>query len=135
MNKETERLQNEFEAIKDHLEGYMTSSSSTPAQPLRPGTGSRAPTRHISHLTQMAAKALNKDVSGLSKVRARTRDAADKHEAWDEIAEYKPKETWRMTGLERGMGDVEDMKNMESLEIAEVDKTWGISWERNRRAK
>lgn len=134
MNKETESLQNEFEAIKDHLESYMTSSAPVQA-PTRSTVGSRNPTRHISHLTQMAAKALNRDVAGM-RPRTRPKDFVEKaHDDWDEIREYKSKATWKVKGLEKGMSDVDDMRVMHAGSIAELGKTWGHSWHRSRDLK
>ena len=64
INKEIEGVQNEFEAIKDHLDSYVTASNPAPPA-IKSAKAGRQPTRHISHLTQMAAKALGRDVDGL----------------------------------------------------------------------
>jgi dynactin-4 len=112
-----DKAQPEFDALKDHLETYMSTPVPTP-KPARPGA-TRQPSRHISHLTQMAAKALHRDVLGKaaragvvkSGVRREVRPGGEKY-GWDEIAAYAVKETWAIKGLERGNEDVERMRRL-----------------------
>ena len=133
MNKEVESIQAEFEAVKDHLDAYISVSSPTPTAAKT--STSKQPTRHISHLTQMAAKALGRDVPGMAKVKIRnTGDlttAERSHESWDEIGEYKTKRTWKIKGVQDGLDDVETLRNMQSLEYASLDRRWNYSWERD----
>ena len=139
MHAEPDKIQSEFDAIKEHLESYLATSTPAPAAS-RGSTSSRQrqPTRHISHLTQMAAKALDRDVPGLARPKARlgnTGPQDEQHTAWDTLAPYASKSSWRDTGLEKGMVDVEHMTSMKKLEIAEVDRRWAHSWDAERTAK
>ncbi|ORX36318.1 dynactin subunit 4 [Kockovaella imperatae] len=123
----------EFEAIKDHLETYMSSSN---PEPIR--TSSKVPTRHISHLTQMAAKALHRDVPGLAaakakgKVRAtagsRSGGLEKAHTKWDELSDYVAKDAWR--GGNDSLG-IDQLSEMERPEVAALSKRWCSSWGRS----
>jgi dynactin-4 len=133
INKELEVVQNEFEAIKDHLDGYVASSNPAPPA-VKSALAGRQPTRHISHLTQMAAKALGRDVPGMRSVKPR-KSEADKevkvNDLWDEMEEYPSKATWKARGLERGMSDAEGMSSL-LADVAQLERRWNSSWERSR---
>ncbi|OCF43394.1 hypothetical protein I317_02692 [Kwoniella heveanensis CBS 569] len=145
MHSQAETVQSEFDALKDHLESYIASNAPAPS----PARSTRTPSRHISHLTQMAARALHRDVGGIaaSKVRSRARgspgglwkDGSEKEKyGWDEIEEYKAKRSWKDEGLVNGMEDVEIMKNFERSGpggVASLEKRWSKSWESNRMSK
>lgn len=127
-----EQVQAEFDSIKDHLESYITCSSTPTTTPHRP----RVPSRHISHLTQMAAKALNRPVHGLAvrkrPPRGQGRAPGGEKVGWDELEEYESKANWRELGLEKGMEDVEAIKLLEEAGwegVAALDRRWSRSWE------
>lgn len=133
MVREPQTIQDEFESIKDHIDNYITTSAPAPIA-VKSALSGRQPTRHISHLTQMAAKALGKDVPGMRNLRPRRLESEKKsHDSWDELGEYKSKGTWKSQGLERGMSGVEDMRNMSALGVAELQNRWGNSWDRDMR--
>ncbi|WWD16685.1 hypothetical protein CI109_101115 [Kwoniella shandongensis] len=136
-----EPIQSEFDALKEHLDSYI----STNAPPIPTPRSTRAPFRHISHLTQMASKALHRDLSGMagSSARARPRgsgvgkDGEKEKVGWDVLGEYESKTSWKQLGLESGLEDVEKMKKLEYSGVAGVatlDRTWDKSWNGNRMA-
>jgi len=133
MIKEPQTIQDDFESIKDHIDNYITTSTPPPVAVKSALT--RQPTRHISHLTQMAAKALGRDVPGMRSLRPRGESEKTRHESWDELGEFKSKGTWKAQGLERGTSDVEDMRNMDSLELARVEHRWARSWDMNTKSR
>jgi dynactin-4 len=96
--------QAEYDALKDHLEGYM--SASAPIIKAKP-------TRHISHLTQMAARALNR-TAPVRKPRREDKEAV----GWDEIGHYDAKGTWSEVGM------ADDV-------VRPVQDTWVSSWARD----
>ena len=114
--------QAEYDAIKEHIDGYMSTSAPT-ATPAKP-----RPTRHISHLTQMAAKALHR--SALTRPLGGSKREEKAPLPWDEIGEYAPKETWGAVGLVRGKEDVRAMRAGKS-EVG-LEQVWGTSWHRER---
>ncbi|OWZ71218.1 hypothetical protein AYX14_03406 [Cryptococcus neoformans] len=127
-----EQVQAEFDSIKDHLESYITCSSTPTTTPHRP----RVPSRHISHLTQMAAKALNRPVHGLAvrkrPPRGQGQAPGEEKVGWDELEEYESKANWRELGLEKGMEDVEAVRLLEEAGwggVAALDRRWSRSWE------
>ena len=83
----------------------------------------------------MAAKALHRDVPGMSKLRVRPRgnDAAvqGNYQAPDELAEAKVKQSWKEQGLHLGMQPVDDMREA-AVELAAIEHTWSFSWDRER---
>ena len=113
INTQPETIQNEFDALKDHLEGYITTT--VPVQTPRPK--GKQPSRHISHLTQMAAKALGRDVPGMMG-RPKRKEGIDKGKekaGWDELEAFKTERAWR--GL---LGIEEDRAGMEMI--------WSKAW-------
>jgi dynactin-4 len=112
-------------------------SSSTPAP--APATTSTKPSRHISHLTQMAANALGRDVPGMAKVKIRRPGdpplQRKSHDEWDDIGEYKTKASWKAKGWEVGLGQVEQVQSMQALKVAPLDRRWAHSWDRDPMAK
>jgi dynactin-4 len=113
IHTQPETIQNEFDALKDHLEGYITTT--VPVQTPRPK--GKQPSRHISHLTQMAAKALGRDVPGMMG-RPKRKEGLDKGKekaGWDELEAFKTERAWR--GL---LGIEEDRAGMEMI--------WSKAW-------
>lgn len=54
---------------------------------------------------------------------------------WDELREYISKEDWRVYGLERGMGDLDDMRELESAGaggVVGLEGRWGKGWQSDR---
>ena len=135
MNEPQESAQAEFDAIKDHLEGYVAPAP-TAVPPRSAVTSSRNPTRHISHLTQMAAKALHRDVPGMAVTRPRGKQVGVREKVeWDVLGGYEAKGSWKLLGMERGMGEVDWMRGLAqsgSGGVAELEKTWGRSWDGKR---
>jgi len=132
IDTQPESVQSEFDALKDHLGSYV-SSSKPPTVP----RSSRRPTRHISHLTQMAAKALHRDVPGMARLKGKVMMEKEKVE-WDELGEYQAKGSWRSAGLEDGMEDVEMMGNMHTSGaggFAGLERRWERSWDGDRGSK
>lgn len=119
MNTQAERVQAEFDALKDHLGAYLTASA--PIPPPLSAKSKTAPTRHISHLTQMAAKALHREVPGISAPARRIKHDHDAREKWDDIPSFLSKNTCRGVAAEvLGVG--------EDGERAKLDRVWGDSW-------
>lgn len=146
-----EQVVQEFDHIKDHLESYIMSSTTTTTttttNTTTPHHRPRIPSRHISHLTQMAAKALNRPVHGLA-VRKRPPGQGGQQQVlggerekvgWDELEAYKSKNAnWREVGLGKGMEDVEAIKMVEQAGwegVAALDRRWDKSWECDRMSK
>lgn len=146
-----EQVVQEFDHIKDHLESYIMSSTTTTTttttNTTTPHHRPRIPSRHISHLTQMAAKALNRPVHGLA-VRKRPPGQGQQQQVlggerekvgWDELEAYKSKNAnWREVGLGKGMEDVEAIKMVEQAGwegVAALDRRWDKSWECDRMSK
>ena len=132
-----ESAQSEFDALKDHLDTYI--NLSTPASPAvtRTALTNRNSTRHISHLTQMAARALHRDVPGMARAKIRPRgEGAQKenaHQSWDALAGYGAKGSWEGLGLQKGMEDVEVMKS--GMDVALLEKRWEHSWDMDKTTK
>ncbi|WWC87726.1 uncharacterized protein L201_002618 [Kwoniella dendrophila CBS 6074] len=138
MNTQVDLVQSEFDSLKDHLESYITLSNPTPSSSSS-SRSTRNPSRHISHLTQMAQRALHRDVGGLVAYSARSKRSspAEKGEkekfGWDELDEYVPKDSWRRTGLEKGLEDVDLIRDFEesgASGLAALVKRWQSSWDR-----
>jgi dynactin-4 len=114
INTQPETIQNEFDALKDHLEGYITTT--VPVQTPRPK--GKQPSRHISHLTQMAAKALGRDVPGMMG-RPKRKEGLDKGKekaGWDELEAYKTERAWR------------GLLSVEGEDRAGMEMTWSKAW-------
>jgi dynactin-4 len=114
INTQPETIQNEFDALKDHLEGYITTT--VPVQTPRPK--GKQPSRHISHLTQMAAKALGRDVPGMMG-RPKRKEGLDKGKekaGWDELEAFKTERPWR------------GMLSVEGEDRAGMDMIWSKAW-------
>lgn len=114
INPQPETTQTEFDALKDHLEGYITTT--TPVQTPRPK--GKQPSRHITHLTQMAAKALGRDVPGMMG-RSKRKEGLDKGKekaGWDELETFKTERAWK------GLLDTEDEDR------AGLEMIWGKAW-------
>jgi dynactin-4 len=114
INTQPETIQNEFDALKDHLEGYITTT--VPVQTPRPK--GKQPSRHISHLTQMAAKALGRDVPGMMG-RPKRKEGLDKGKekaGWDELETFKTERAWR------------GLLNVEEEDRAGMEMIWGRAW-------
>lgn len=83
----------------------------------------------------MAAKALHRDVpvmaaaGGLAKsgLRREIKSGADKV-GWEELGEYKVKESWGTRGLEKGMDDVERMRRLQSGDMSRSQGRGSGSW-------
>jgi len=117
INTQPESVQTEFDALKDHLESYITTT--VPVQTPRAGKG-KQPSRHISHLTQMAAKALGRDVPGMMGRPKRNVGLLDKGKekaGWDELEAYQTEKGWK--GL---------LDTTEGDERAGLEMVWGKSW-------
>jgi len=56
------------------------------------------------------------------------------NDLWDEMEVYTSKVTWKARGLERGMGDAEELSALEG-HVALLEKRWSSSWERSRAAR
>ncbi|KAL7421309.1 hypothetical protein Q5752_004194 [Cryptotrichosporon argae] len=132
MLKETQATQAEFDALKDHLESFLAASS-VPG----PGPASRAarqPSRHISQLTQAAARALHRNVPGMAAAsrlpRKARADDRDERAGWDEAEVYESKRMWR---------DADDEYDPETngagAAVARLDRRWDQSWNAGRLAK
>lgn len=120
LNTQTETVQAEYEAIKDHLESYMTSSA-TATTPAPKGGKSKNPSRHISHLKQMAAKALGREVPGMMS-RPRRKEGLEKGKekaGWDELADFEAKRSWK---------EPVDLGQDASVERANLELAWARSW-------
>ncbi|WVF67076.1 hypothetical protein IAT40_001821 [Kwoniella sp. CBS 6097] len=145
MNTQAETVQSEFDALKDHLESYIASNVPAPS----PARSTRTPSRHISHLTQMAAKALHRDVGGIAASSARSKPRAmgsgggggsgkegeKERYGWDEIEQYKAKGSWKYEGLMNGLKDVETMGELQESGpsgMACLGKRWNTSWASDR---
>ncbi|ORY25840.1 dynactin p62 family-domain-containing protein [Naematelia encephala] len=146
INTQQELVQSEFDALKDHLESYVSLSSTAPTY--KSSSASRNPSRHISQLTQMAAKALHRDVPGMAASSARTRTRSlgfgvgkagkEGPAEWDDLGEYKAKGSWKMIGLENGMQDVETMRELQEtggVGPAGLSSRWSNSWEADKMSK
>ena len=127
MNTSDNGSRAEFDSIKDHLESYVSLFQPPPTRP-----ASRVPSRHISHLTQMASKALHRDIPSMAAAKSREKgrtsgvEGMDKvHVGWDELKDYAAKEAWRGDNLER------DLSQMESLDCAGLERRWRQSWARD----
>jgi dynactin-4 len=119
LNTQAEIEQTEFEAIKTHLETYITSSAPIPTPK---STKSKQPSRHISHLTQMAARALGRDVPGMMGMSRGKRadgmlEKGKEKAAWDDLAEYGAKASWK------GLPDLRMEDDRAGLEMV-----WGQAW-------
>ncbi|KAK8861408.1 hypothetical protein IAR55_002227 [Kwoniella newhampshirensis] len=136
MNSLPETIQSEYDALKDHLEPYV--SNATP--PVSSAGAARRPSRHISQMTQMASKALNREVPGMSAISSRVRgsgsvlrkDGEQEKVGWDDLGEYGAKGSWKALGLERGLQDVETMRKLDHSGaggLATLESRWGMSWE------
>lgn len=126
LHTQPESVQHEFDALKEHLDAYISNSTAAPLP-----RSTRKPTRHISHLTQMAAKALHRDVPGMATMRGKRLVEKGKVE-WDELGEYQAKGSWRDLGLESGVEDVEMMRRLGMSReggVTGLEKRWGRSWE------
>ncbi|WVO13200.1 hypothetical protein L204_100812 [Cryptococcus depauperatus] len=129
----SEDAQDEFDALKNHLEGYINMSS--PPTPHK----TRVPSRHISHLTQMASKALHRNVPGLPTLSRRKlppgKTAGQEKFGWDELDEYKAKGSWRELGLEKGLEDVTIMNGLRNAGwngTSCLERRWDKSWQSDR---
>lgn len=133
INTQAEKVQAEFDALKDHLDAYLTASAPVPVKPV--------PTRHISHLTQMAAKALHRDVPGMhsiftsasTSVRSRPAQKKDPRDKWDEMAVYESKngsDAWMMQG-----GESSDGYKYQSEAKAALERVWGDPWTASQTAR
>lgn len=132
MHKQPEVLQSEFDAIKDHLDGYMTSIA-PPKIPAR--TPRSTASRHISQLTQLAAKALHRPLSSRNVPPPRMRTisglsaGSDKNApkdkfGWDELNEYKSKLSWRSNmNMEEEQGPLQ----MSRGDLGGLDPRWSTS--------
>lgn len=111
-------VQAEYEAIKDHLDSYMTNTS-TAAMPKQ--GKSKQPSRNISHLTQMAAKALGREVPGKMGRHKRPEglERVKEKVAWDELADYQAKRKWK---------EPLDHEVVETGERAQLELNRGKSW-------
>jgi dynactin-4 len=118
IDTQPEIIQTEFDAIKDHLETYITPNAPAPASTSRPK--SKQPSRHISHLTQMAAKALGRDVPGMmGRPKRRTTLEKGKEKAgWDELEPYETKHSCK---------EHDQLDDGES-ERARLQMIWHKSW-------
>ncbi|KAK6907167.1 hypothetical protein I203_101157 [Kwoniella mangroviensis CBS 8507] len=139
MNTQSEIVQSEFDSLKDHLESYISlSTSNTTTSAPSSVRSTRNPSRQISHLTQMAQKALHRDVGGMVAYSARvkrpstTKDGEKEKYGWDELAVYEAKENWRKDGMGSSPNQVDVMKELGvsgADGVAELGKRWGKSWD------
>ncbi|RXK41387.1 hypothetical protein M231_01292 [Tremella mesenterica] len=131
LSTQTENIQNEFDALKDHLEGYITSTAPVPAK-----TPVRQPSRHISHLTQMAAKALHRDIPGLAAATAKRRipggsEPMTDRAGWDDLGEYTSKGTWEEANLHH-TNELERLSKFSEAGpggLANLERRWSHSWQ------
>jgi len=57
---------------------------------------------------------------------------------WDELSEYRAKESWKDVGLMKGMEDVDSMRTLGMSGaggMAGLEKRWNRSWDTDRMAK
>lgn len=129
-----EDVQAEFDALKDHLEGYISQSAPPPTA----GKGSghhRTPSRHIAQITQAAARALRREVPGMggprtgAAARRKAGEKSDNRAGWDQLAPYEAKDSWKEEGLQRGVDDVDTMSKLTGEEVAPIEKRWTSAWE------
>ncbi|WWC60123.1 uncharacterized protein I303_102687 [Kwoniella dejecticola CBS 10117] len=136
MNTQADLVQSEFDALKDHLDSYISLSTPTTSAPSSTRS-TRNPSRHISHITHMAQKALHREVGGMvaysvRNKRSATKDGQDVKVGWDELGEYEPKESWRKAGLERGSQEVDALREINasgSEGLARLEKRWAKSYD------
>jgi dynactin-4 len=131
-----DEVQSEFDAIKEHLEGYIVQSA--PPATSTGGMGHRrAPSRNIAQITQAARGALRRGLGAPPRpsVRRKPSDKADTKSGWDEMKPYQAKSTWRGVAVERGLSDVEYMAEMTGEGVAPLEKRWTSSWEPPRSSK
>lgn len=124
-------VQAEFDSLRDHLDAYVSKPSPLPAP-----RSSQKPSRHISLLTQMAAKALHRDITGIAKPRGKKLNEGEKLE-WDELSEYQTNETWKGVGLVKGLEDVDRVRTIGlsgAGGTARIEKRWSRSWDSDRMA-
>jgi dynactin-4 len=126
IHAQTERVQSEFEALKDHLDSYITSTA--PVQAKKP-----VPTRHISHLTQMAAKALHRDVPGMNAVSSRPKPKQDARDKWDDMGVYESKNRVKDVSEEVMEEDARDLER--NGDRAALERVWCNSWSGSRAAR
>lgn len=128
--------QAEFDAIKDHLEGYIQQSAPQPARSSR-----RFPTRNIAHMSQSTARALRYEIPGMAAssarrgARAPTKDGEKDKSHWDELGPYDAKSSWRAVGLEHGTEDVDEMAIISKEEVGHLEKRWANGWDATRMAR
>ncbi|WWC68801.1 uncharacterized protein I206_102736 [Kwoniella pini CBS 10737] len=141
MNTQAELVQSEFDSLKDHLESYISLSTSAPSAPSSTRS-TRNPSRHISNLTQMAQKALHRDVGSMVAYSARNKrtiakDGEKEKLGWDELSEYEPKDSWRKVGLERGLQNIDTLRQLEesgTSGLASLDGRWARSYDHSKMA-
>jgi len=132
-----DEVQSEFEAIKEHLEGYIAQT----APPVAVGAGGlghrRAPSRNIAQITQAARGALRRDINAPARhsVRRKPNEATGGKSGWDDMKPYQAKSTWRGVAVERGLSDVENMREMTGEAVAPLEKRWTSAWEPPRLSK
>lgn len=136
---QSEMVQGEYDNLKDQLEKYI-SQSGPPAPAVKDKRHSRAPSRHIAQIA--ATRALGRDVPGLPPLKSATRKARLRREdgekggmARDEMAPYMAKGSWRDTGLERGLADVDAAREMEGEDVVKLERRWTNAWDPERKAR
>jgi dynactin-4 len=133
VNTEVETVQAQFDSLKEHLETYISLSTPVPA------AKSRNISRHVSHYTQMAAKAMNKDVPTMRKpVRPAGIERPKEPVEWDDLGEYEGKGDWRQWGFEKGLEEVDYMGELSKSGwegLSPIEARWGNSWARENQAK
>ncbi|WVW79965.1 hypothetical protein I302_101938 [Kwoniella bestiolae CBS 10118] len=142
MNHQTEIVQSEFDSLKEHLESYISLSTPAPSAPSSIRS-TRDPSRQISHLTQMAQKALHRDVGGMvaysarSKGRSTGKEGEKEKYGWDELGVYEAKGSWRAGGesVLDGVDILRDLEDSGAGGMAEVGKRWGKSWDNSKMTK
>lgn len=138
-------VQGEYDNLKDSLDKYIAQSG-PPTQPTgakdKRMSHARAPSRHLAQIA--ASRALGRDVPGLPplksaaatrKARLRRGEDADKGSARDEMAPYVAKGSWRDTGMERGLAEVDAMREMEGEDVMSLQRRWAIAWNPERMAR
>jgi dynactin-4 len=82
---------------------------------------------------------LGREVPGLPPLKSAARKARLRREEGDkggstrdEMPPYVAKGSWRDTGLERGLADVDAMREMEGEDVVVLERRWANAWDPER---
>lgn len=142
---QSEMVQGEYDNLKVSLEKYIAQSGSPPSTTATKDkrlSHQRAPSRHLAQIA--ASRALVRDVPGLPplksasatrKARLRQEEGDKGGAARDGMAPYMAKRSWRDTGMERGLADVDAMRETEGEDIVTLERRWSNAWDPERIAR